>query len=122
MMRPDSATETHVGAVGDPLTPVVKALNKFAGVDATPCFDPKGRLQDMERENVVAAVLIGVPSIGLRRSSSDVDAQVAYCRVVNDWQIDTYKDYLDIFAPGIYLPFLNAKACVAELERCAAKA
>jgi predicted TIM-barrel fold metal-dependent hydrolase len=120
MMRPGSAAEIHVGAVGDSLEPVIKALNNFPGVDATPWFDPKGRLDDMRRENVVAAVLIGDPSIGIRRSQMDVEAQIAYCRVVNDWQIDTYKDYFDVFAPGIYLPFLDPAACVKELERCSA--
>jgi predicted TIM-barrel fold metal-dependent hydrolase len=120
MMRPNVASEVHVGGVGQSLAPVIKALNNFSGVDAMPWFDPKGRLEDMRRENVVAAVLIGDPSVGLRRSPIDLEAQAAYCRIVNDWQIDTYKDYFDIFAPGIYLPFLDPAVCVKELERCAA--
>lgn len=120
-MMTGSTAQTHVGAVGEPMEPLIKALNNFSEVDATPWFDPKGRLEDMRRENVVAAVLIGVPSVGLRRSPLDVEAQIAYCTLVNDWQYDTYKEYLDVFATGIYLPFLDPKACVDELERCAAK-
>jgi predicted TIM-barrel fold metal-dependent hydrolase len=121
LMMSGAPSATHVGAVTDSLEPVVKALNTFAEVDCTAWFDPKGRLEDMQRENVVAAVLIGAPSVGLRRSPADVEAQIAYCRVVNDWQYDTYKDYFDVFATGIYLPFLDPAACVGELERCAAK-
>jgi predicted TIM-barrel fold metal-dependent hydrolase len=121
MLMQGRPAETHVGPVNGSLETLVKALNSFDGVDATPWFDPVGRLKDMRRENVVAAVLIGNPSMALRRSPADVEAQVAYCRLVNDWQVETYKDYLNVFAPGIYLPFLDPAACVVELERCAAK-
>ena len=95
-------------------------LTVFNGVDATPWFDPKGRLIDMERENVVAAVLIGNPIFGLRRGAEETEAQIAWCKVVNDWLADTYRDHLGQFAPGAYLPYLDPAACTVELERAAA--
>ncbi|GLR66387.1 amidohydrolase [Acidocella aquatica] len=114
-------SETHVGPVGGSLDALLDSLTKGSWVGAVPAFDPEGRLKDMRRENVVAAVLIGDPIIGPRRTPVDVEAQIIYCRVVNDWLYDNYKDHLDIFAPGIHLPFLDPKACAVELERCAAK-
>jgi len=74
----------------------------------------------MAKENVVASVLLGAPEFGSARGPEVVAAQTAYCRVVNDWLADTYKDHLDIFAPGIHLPYLDPKACAAEIERAAA--
>jgi predicted TIM-barrel fold metal-dependent hydrolase len=85
-----------------------------------PAFDPVGRLADMDRENVVAAVLIGNPEFGSARGSEVVAAQVAWCTVVNDWLADTYRGHLDRFAPGIHLPYLDPAACVTELQRAAA--
>jgi predicted TIM-barrel fold metal-dependent hydrolase len=89
----------------------------LSGVDATPYFDPIGRLKDMERENVVGAVMCGDPVIGFTRGPEETEAQIAYCRVVNDWLADTYKDHFDQFAPAIHLPWLDAAACAVELER-----
>lgn len=89
------------------------------GVDATPWFEPEGRLIDMERENVVGAVLIGNPIFGLRRGAEETEAQIAWCRLVNDWLADTYKHHLGQFAPGAYLPYLDPAACAVELERAA---
>jgi predicted TIM-barrel fold metal-dependent hydrolase len=94
-------------------------LAAMTGVDATPYFDPVGRLKDMERENVVAAVMCGDPVIGFTRGPEEVEAQIAYCRVVNDWLAETYKDHLGQFAPGIHLPFLDPSECATELERAA---
>jgi predicted TIM-barrel fold metal-dependent hydrolase len=94
-------------------------LATASGVDATPYFDPVGRLKDMERENVVGAVLCGDPVIGFTREPEAIEAQILYCRVVNDWLAETYKDHLGQFAPGIHLPFLDPAACAVELERAA---
>jgi predicted TIM-barrel fold metal-dependent hydrolase len=90
------------------------------GADATPWWDPKGRLIDMERENVVGVVLITNVVNSVDRRPEVVEAQIAYARLVNDWLYDLYKDHFDQFATGIYLPCLDPAACVAELERCAA--
>ena len=68
---------------------------------------------------MVAAVLIGNPIFGLRRGAEDTEAQIAWCKVVNDCLADTYKDHLVQFAPGAYLPYLDPAACAVELERAA---
>jgi predicted TIM-barrel fold metal-dependent hydrolase len=84
-----------------------------------PAFDPEGRLGDMDLEGVVAAVLLGAPEFGSDRGPLVTEAQTAWCRVVNDWLADTYKDHLGRFAPGIHLPYLDPAACAKELERAA---
>jgi predicted TIM-barrel fold metal-dependent hydrolase len=88
--------------------------------DSNPAFDPVGRLEDMELEGVVAAVLIGAPEFGSDRGPEVTAAQIAYCSLANDWLADTYKDHLGQFAPGIHLPYLDPAACARELERAAA--
>ncbi|MDO8363032.1 MAG: amidohydrolase family protein [Actinomycetota bacterium] len=88
--------------------------------DNYPAFDPEGRLADMEREGVVAAVLIGSPEFGDARGPDVVAAQIAWCRIANDWLADTYRGHFDRFAPGINLPYLDPAACAKELERAAA--
>lgn len=98
---------------------LLKFLHLAFEVDAFPSWDPAERLADLHRENTVAAVLIHNPVRGVRRRPLDIEAQVAYCKVINDWQADTFKDHLHCFAPGIHLPFLDPAACVEELERAA---
>ncbi|HEX5588150.1 MAG TPA: amidohydrolase family protein [Acidimicrobiia bacterium] len=103
-----------------------RLLSKIVHSSATlleennPAFDPEGRLEDMDREGVVAAVLIGTPEFGANRGPLVREAQVAWCQVVNDWLADTYQDHLGRFAPGIHLPYLDPAACATELERAAA--
>ena len=48
------------------------------------------------------------------------DADLAWCKLMNDWLAEHYRDYLHQFAPTIQLP-LNAgmDATVKELERAA---
>jgi predicted TIM-barrel fold metal-dependent hydrolase len=87
--------------------------------DSNPAFDPVGRLEDMDREGVVGAVLIGAPEFGSARGPEVVAAQIAWCQVANDWLADTYKDHLGRFAPGIHLPYLDPAASAKELERAA---
>jgi len=88
--------------------------------ECNPSFGPEGRLEDMAREGVVGAVLIGSPEFGSARGPEVVEALVAWCQIANDWLADTYKDHLDVFAPGIHLPYLDPAACAKELERAAA--
>lgn len=99
---------------------LVKILHLAYEVDAYPSWDPVRRLEDLARDGVVAAVMIHNPVRGVRRRPVDVDAQIAYCKVINDWQAETFRDHLHCFAPGIHLPFLDPAACVTELERAAA--
>jgi predicted TIM-barrel fold metal-dependent hydrolase len=83
--------------------------------EARPSFTPEDLLAEMAIEGVQAAVLIGNPVS--RTGAVTPEAEVAYCRVVNDWLADTFKDYVDCFAPGIHLPLQDIPAAVRELER-----
>lgn len=100
---------------------IAKVINFTAtSIGANGRWDAEGRLEDMRREGVEAAVLIGVPELAVPQSEEAVQAQKAYYRVLNDWLYEEYKDHLDVFAPGISLPWMDVDACVKELERCAA--
>jgi len=88
--------------------------------EAEPSFEPAQVLADLERDGVTGAVLItglGVPQGDPERP---VDADIAYARLVNDWNAEHWAPYLDRVAPGIVLPYRDVAATVAELERCAA--
>jgi predicted TIM-barrel fold metal-dependent hydrolase len=86
--------------------------------DSNPSPYPEHRLREMERDGVVAEVLIGPEGFGFHMPG---DADLAWCRLMNDWLALHYRDHLHRFAPTIQLP-LNAgmDAVVKELERGAA--
>lgn len=85
--------------------------------EARPAFDPGRRLEEMAREGVVGAVLIDNAVVNY--AYVEPEAEIAWCRIVNDWMVDTYGSHLDVFAPGIHLPLQDPGAAVAELERAA---
>jgi predicted TIM-barrel fold metal-dependent hydrolase len=85
--------------------------------EAEPSFEPADLLAELERDGVYGAVLIG--RISVFDGGIPTDADVAYCRLVNDWLAETWGPYLDRVAPGIYLPFKDVSASVRELERAA---
>jgi predicted TIM-barrel fold metal-dependent hydrolase len=85
--------------------------------EAAPSFDAAEQLADLERDGVYGAVLIGRLSAFDFDTPPEIDA--AYCKLVNDWQAETWGRYLDRVAPGIYLPFKDVGASVKELERAA---
>ena len=85
--------------------------------EATPGFGPAERLVEMEREGVVGAVLIDNAVVTLEYL--EIEAENAWCRIVNDWVAETYEGYMDRFAPGIHLPLRDIPAAVVELERAA---
>ena len=74
-------------------------------------------MADLERDGVYGAVLIG--RIADMPNGIPADADIAYCKVANDWLADHWGPYLDRVAPGIHLPFKDVAASVAELERAA---
>jgi predicted TIM-barrel fold metal-dependent hydrolase len=86
--------------------------------NALPSPYPKQRLAEMERDGVVAEVLIGPEGFGHLMPG---DADLAWCRLMNDWLAEHYKDHLHRFAPSIQLP-INAgmEETVKELTRAAA--
>ncbi|WP_437836494.1 amidohydrolase family protein [Sorangium sp. So ce1153] len=88
---------------------------------SVPSFYPKGRLADMEKDGVVAEVLLDGASYAFS-AIRDPDGAVALSRLMNDWYADTYKDYFGQFAPGITLPIVaGIPACVEELVRAAGR-
>jgi predicted TIM-barrel fold metal-dependent hydrolase len=86
--------------------------------EARPSYDPEERLAEMALEGVVGAVLIDNAVVSM--PYLDPDAEVAWCRIVNDWMASTFAGYLDRFAPGMHLPLRDIGAAVKELERAAA--
>src|SRR5262249_43685636 len=125
-LRYPKGAEAVLEHIGQPLIheivdedPLAKMLHLSFLVDAHPSWDPATRLADLEREGTMAAVLIHNPAYAVQRRPIDVEAQRAYCQVVNDWQADVFKNHLDRFAPGIHLPWLDPAGCAKELERAA---
>jgi predicted TIM-barrel fold metal-dependent hydrolase len=87
--------------------------------EAQPSFQPDAVLAELEKDGVYGAVLIG--RIAAHYDTMPIDADIAYCELVNDWTADTWGPYIPRVAPGIVLPYRDPAACVRELERCAAK-
>jgi predicted TIM-barrel fold metal-dependent hydrolase len=87
--------------------------------EARPSFTPSEVLEDLTRDGVTGAVLIGRIAVGY--DTMPIEADIAYCQLVNDWTAENWGPYAEVVAPGIVLPYRDVAACVAELERCAAK-
>jgi predicted TIM-barrel fold metal-dependent hydrolase len=111
MMGMEAAPETQIE--GD------AAVRTAVGAcdEARASFDPAEVMADLERDGVYGAVLIGRIAVGY--STMPIEADVAYCKVVNDWTAVNWGPYMDRVAPGIVLPYRDVTACVAEMERCA---
>ena len=86
--------------------------------EANPSFDPAEVLAELERDGVFGAVLIS--RISETYDTSPIEADIAYSKVLNDWNAEAWAPYLDRVAPGIVLPYRDIAASVKELERCAA--
>lgn len=84
---------------------------------ANPGFTAQSFIDELERDGVVGAVLIGGAAF---LAGDDRDVAVAWTSLVNDWVADTFADELHRFAPGISLPLCDIAASVKELERAAA--
>lgn len=100
--------------------PDALARNSWGNVvpEAHPSYDPAALLADLESDGVYGAVLIGdFDGFG----DVPLDAEIAYCEIVNDYLADAWGPYLDRVAPGIHLPYRDVAASVKELERAAAK-
>lgn len=85
---------------------------------AYPGHTPQERLTDMAREGVVGEVLIGEGAFGMMLP--DDDANTAWCRLVNDWMADAYKEHMHQFAPGMIVPLHDLTAAAEEITRAAA--
>ena len=87
--------------------------------EARASYEPAEVLADLERDGVSGAVLIG--RIAVWYDTMPIEADIAYCQLVNDWTAENWVPYRDRAAAGIVLPYRDVRACVKELERCAAK-
>jgi predicted TIM-barrel fold metal-dependent hydrolase len=114
-----SETQIGPGAPGGPLRSSLVNHAVGASAEARPSFEPAEVLADLARENVLGAVLI-TPQLDFN-PDRPLDADVAYCRLTNDWNAEQWAPYLDRVAPGIVLPARDVAATVKELERAAAK-
>ena len=86
--------------------------------EANPSFEPAEILAELERDGVGGAVLIS--RIAVTHDTMPIEADIAYSKVLNDWNAEAWAPYLDRVAPGIVLPYRDVTASVKELERCAA--
>jgi predicted TIM-barrel fold metal-dependent hydrolase len=135
LVRPDAVPEEMrralEGVVGDAMTAMLAqgvkidpddelAMARVLAGDicaqASPGFTAQSYIDELARDGVVGAVLIGAAAFGIH---SDLEVSIAWCRLVNDWIHDEFKDHLDRFAPGISLPLSDIDASVRELERAA---
>jgi predicted TIM-barrel fold metal-dependent hydrolase len=104
---------------GRPLEPDLadRARAASTGVaDTAAGYAPEELLADLARDSVSGAVLISRVAY---RNDCPPDAQIAYCRLMNDYLADVYREHLGRLAPGILLPFLDPAECAKELERAA---
>ncbi|MDT3439217.1 amidohydrolase family protein [Pseudofrankia sp. BMG5.37] len=96
-----------------------RAMRQMVTGNATPTsfpgFTPEERLAEMALENVVGEVLLGMTAVGV--SLANNDAHTAYCRLVNDWQADTYRDHMRQFAPSINFPLHDLEVGAEEIVR-----
>jgi hypothetical protein len=58
---------------------------------AQPAFDPDQRLEEMAPEGVVGAVLIDNATVNY--TYVEPEAELAWCRIVNDWMADTISHH-----------------------------
>ncbi len=123
VIRPNAGPSMMLNAAaGTPVDDEPRALARAAignvCPEAQPSFDADELLEDLARDGVNGAVLIGAPSV-FSMATGPADAEIAYCQLVNDWAADAFGDHLDRLAPGIHLPIHDPKAAAAELERAA---
>jgi len=112
-----SALAQGVKVDPDDKATLARVLAADCCAQASPGFSAQSLMDELARDGVGGAVLIGASAFGIH---SDVAVDVAWTRLVNDWVHDTFKEHLDRFAPGISLPLGDVDASVKELERAAA--
>ena len=89
------------------------------------CYDPVARIADMDRDGIGAAVCF--PSFTRPAGTQflrgkDKELSLLCVQAVNDYMIDEWAATApDRFIPLAVLPLWDVDACVAEIERTAAK-
>lgn len=112
---------TALLAQGLPVDPndeagLARAVVADVCADARVGFTAQSYIDELERDGVVGAVLIGAAAFSVHQ---DPEVDAVWTPLVNDWIHDEFKDHLHRFAPGISLPLNDVEASVKELERAA---
>ena len=89
------------------------------------CYDPKARVEDMDRDHVLASMPFPTfPRFAgpLFSECADRDLGLACIRAYNDWMIDEWCGTAPgRFIPLVIVPLWDGRLAAAEVERCAAK-
>jgi predicted TIM-barrel fold metal-dependent hydrolase len=81
-------------------------------------WKPERRLEHLDRDDVAAEVIQGGATWVL--FDRDPEAQMAVCRVWNDWAMDVYKPYQSRIQPSATLPIADIPGACKEAQRLAA--
>ena len=89
------------------------------------CYDPKARVDDMDRDHVLASMLFPTfPRFAgpLFSECSDHDLGLACIQAYNNWMIDEWCGSAPgRFIPLVIVPLWDGRLAAEEVERCAAK-
>ena len=89
------------------------------------CYDPKARIEDMDRDHVLASMPFPTfPRFAgpLFSECADRELGLECIRAYNDWMIDEWCGTSpDRFIPLVIVPLWDGRLAAAEVERCAAK-
>lgn len=89
------------------------------------CYDPKARIEDMNRAGVAASLCFpSLPGFCAETffKSKDHELALECIRAYNDWHLDVWcASAPGRFIPLILAPLWDVKAAAKEIERCAAK-
>ncbi len=73
------------------------------------------RMRDMQLDGVDCEIVY--PQIGIMIYQMDREVGLAHAMVYNDWVMETFKSYLDMFVPIAMLPAWDPEECLAEFKR-----
>ena len=89
------------------------------------CYDPKARVEDMDRSGVAASLCFpSLPGFCAETffKSQDKDLALACIKAYNDWHIEEWCAAAPgRFIPLTLIPLWDVKEAAREIERCAAK-
>jgi len=87
--------------------------------DVAPESNPSFKISDLKDELAADGVAGGVLITSFGAPTGDLDIDVPWCQLANDWVADACQGELHRFAPGIQLPLSSVEESVKELERAA---
>lgn len=95
---------------------VARLVQGDCAAESNPTFQLADLIDELEADGVAGGVLIS--SFG--HPSGDLEVDVPWCQLANDWIAEQCRDETHRFAPGIQLPLTSVEESVKELERAAA--